>query len=80
MGYHLKPIPKGVLGEASKIVEECAELQDAVKQGNKVLQICELCDIVGAVEAYASSFNLTLADIIKMKDATKSAFESGERT
>lgn len=79
MGYHSKPIPKGVLGEPSKIVEECLELQDAVGQGNKVLEICEMCDLIGAIEARAARFNLTIDDLVKMKDATKSAFQEGER-
>jgi hypothetical protein len=79
MGYHIDHIPKGKLGEFSKIVEEFLELKDGFFQENKVLQICEMCDLLGAIEAYAATFNLTLADLIKMKEATKEAFQEGKR-
>ena len=79
MGYHLSKIPKGKLGEFSKIQEEYLELYDAYMQENKILELCELCDLVGAIEAYAKSFNLGLDDIIKMKEANKKAFEDGTR-
>jgi hypothetical protein len=32
VGYHLSPIPKGILGEFSKIEEEFLEAKDAIKQ------------------------------------------------
>ena len=35
MGYHLRKIEKGTLGEFSKIKEEFEELEDANKQSNK---------------------------------------------
>lgn len=80
MGYHAKKIQKGVLGNFSKIKEEFEELEDGVQQNNPVLQICECCDLIGAVEAFVSTnFNLSLDDLIKMKECTKSAFEVGER-
>ena len=78
-GYHKTDVKKGKLGEISKIDEEYFELQDAHTQGNPVMEICELCDMIGAIEAYVKKFNLTLTDLIKMKDATKGAFESGYR-
>lgn len=79
MGYHKKHIEKGVLGEVSKIREEFEELMDASEQNNPILEICELCDLVGAIEAYANRFNLKLSDIIKMKESTADAFRTGER-
>jgi phosphoribosyl-ATP pyrophosphohydrolase len=80
MGYHKTEITKGILGEFSKINEEFEELTDANNQDNKVLIICELCDLIGAIEAYSTqNFNLSLDDLIKMKDATKSAFQDGKR-
>lgn len=79
MSYHTIQIDKGVLGEFSKIKEEFQELEDAVNQENKVLQICELCDLIGAIEIYSEKFNLSLQDLIKMKDSTKNAFKSGTR-
>ena len=79
MGYHKKEIKKGTLGEFSKIEEEFYELKDAKQQENKVLQICELCDLIGAIEAYALQWNLTLDDLMQMKTATASAFKEGKR-
>ena len=79
MGYHKAKIDKGVLGEFSKIREEFMELEDGHFQANLVLEICEMCDLIGAIEAYAAKFNISLDDLIKMKDSTKSAFISGDR-
>lgn len=79
MGYHLTNIPKGKLGELSKIEEEFLELKDAAFQCNKVLCICELCDLVGAIEAYAKQFNLKIDDLALMANKTKAAFEDGTR-
>ena len=79
MGYHHRSIKAGVLGEISKVEEEVAEFIDAQEQDNKVLQICELCDIYGALEAVAEKFGLNMNDLRKMSNATKSAFQDGER-
>lgn len=80
MGYHKTQIEKGILGEYSKIKEEIQELDDAYQQEAKVLIICELCDLIGSIEAYSKTqFNLSLDDLIKMKDMTKSSFEEGKR-
>jgi hypothetical protein len=79
MGYHKKEIRKGKLGEFSKIQEEMEELEDAVSQNIPPLIICELCDMLGAIELYAQKWNLSLDDLIKMKDLTKSAFIEGKR-
>ena len=81
MSYHLNEIPRGVFGEISKIDEELCELVDAVQQGNKIMTLCELSDIVGAIEGFLEKQHptITLADLIIMKDATKRAFVSGAR-
>lgn len=80
MGYHEREIAIGELGEFSKIKEEFEELEDAHEQNSPVLEICELCDLIGAIEAYAASYNLKLEDLIKMMEATKSAFKEGSRS
>jgi NTP pyrophosphatase (non-canonical NTP hydrolase) len=80
MAYHKIEIEKGTLGEFSKIKEEFQELEDAVSQNHPVLEICELCDLIGAIEMYANKFNLSLKDLIKMKESNKNAFLSGKRT
>lgn len=80
MGYHNREIEKGVLGEFSKIKEEFEELEDAFEQSDKILQLCELTDLVGAIELYVENkFNLTLEDLKKFSDKTKSAFKENKR-
>jgi hypothetical protein len=79
MGYHKRKIEKGVIGEYSKVKEEFEELTDAFEQDCKGLIICELTDLVGAIEEYAKKFNLTLADLKQFSDLTKSAFQEGKR-
>lgn len=79
MGYHKTKIPKGILGEFSKIEEEFLELKDAKEQGDKILILCELTDILGAIEEYIKKYNLTLYDLKLFSDKTKEAFKEGNR-
>jgi hypothetical protein len=39
----------------------------------------EMSDMLGAMEAVAAKYNVTLADLITMKEATQRAFKSGHR-
>lgn len=80
IGYHLKIIDKGEFGEFSKIKEEFEELADAVQQKCKILQMVELCDLLGAIEGFAlKKYNLHMEDLLQMKELTKRSFENGER-
>ena len=80
MGYHINKIPKGNLGHFSKIKEEYLEFLDAYHQGNPILELCELSDLIGAIEAYAlNHYDIELDDIIKMMECTKSSFQEGLR-
>lgn len=79
--YHKAEIVKGVYGMPSKIFEEVAEFADALEQGNKILELCELADILGAIGGYVETrFNLTVEDITEMMKLNRKAFESGYRT
>lgn len=78
-GYHTKKIQKGVLGQISKVQEEVDEFLDAQEQGNKIMMLCELSDIYGALESLAEANGVTLTDLKIMSDATKRAFENGHR-
>lgn len=80
MGYHTVEIPRGKYGEFSKIEEEFLELQDAVNQNNPVMMLCELTDLIGAIEGYARKWNITLDDLLRMKASTESAFKDGTRS
>ena len=80
MGYHKRVIEKGKLGNFSKIREEYEELLDAFEQKDKILQLCEMSDLIGAIEAYASEkFNISLEDIISFSEKTKKAFKEKKR-
>jgi phosphoribosyl-ATP pyrophosphohydrolase len=79
MGYHKRFIKKGVIGEISKIREELEELEDASEQEVKIMIACELSDLFGAIEAFAETQGLTMADLEKMSNLTRSAFREGHR-
>jgi hypothetical protein len=80
MGYHKQEIFKGILGDSSKIREEFEEFLDAVEQENPILELCELADLLGAIEAYSiKKYNISLIEIYRMTEATVSAFKEGER-
>jgi NTP pyrophosphatase (non-canonical NTP hydrolase) len=80
MGYHINKIKKGVLGEFSKIQEEFEELSDAVQQEDKILQLCELSDLIGAIECFVESkLFMSLDDLIRFSNKTKSAFKENKR-
>jgi hypothetical protein len=80
-GYHLISIPKGEIGEISKIQEEVLELEDAFKQGAKIMALCELSDLYGAMEAFIERHHpgSTMKDIRKMSKLTRRSFKVGER-
>ena len=79
MSYHLVEIPKGVYGNASKITEEYKEFIDAYRQGCSIMELVELSDLLGAIEAYVLKFGMSLDDLKQFSDVTKRAFESGHR-
>lgn len=79
MAYHLNEIPKGKLGEFSKIKEEFLELEDAVEQNDDILILCELSDMIGAIEEYCKKWNIDLQKLKSFSDKTKSSFVEGKR-
>ena len=80
-GYHLTEIPKGELGQPSKITEEYLEFMDAIKQNNKILALVELSDMIGAIESYLETNceGITIKDVINMTRVTQRAFKNGKR-
>lgn len=81
-GYHLADIPKGKLGEISKIREELDELIDAEAQGVRIMALVELSDLVGALRAYLSRYypGFTVSDLERMSHVTERAFRNGHRS
>lgn len=80
-GYSVRDIPKGELGEFSKIYEELQELKDAIDQGAGVMGLVELSDMYGAMESYLERHfpGFTMEDVKRMSNITKRAFQSGRR-
>lgn len=80
-GYHIATINKGSLGDLSKIQEELDELKDAEAQGIRIMQLVELSDLVGAIEAYLNQHfpGMSMSDLSSMAFATKRAFQNGFR-
>jgi hypothetical protein len=80
MAYHVRDIKKGVIGEFSKIEEEFDELLEAREQNAKVLELCELADLLGAIDLYLKKhFSMKLDDVTLMMKMTQQAFLEGER-
>jgi hypothetical protein len=79
MGYHLSTIPKGIVGEFSKIEEEFFEAKDASMQNDSVLMLVELSDMIGAIEEYVKKWNMSIDDLKSFSDKTKLAFKDGTR-
>lgn len=80
MGYHKTPIlTKGVMGSSTKVREELEELEDAIDQKCKILILCEMSDLYGALDAIAATYGVTMEDLKQMSDLTKSAFRDGTR-
>lgn len=81
MGYHVRKIPRGTWKEFSKIEEEFMELLDSHEQGVKIMELCELADLYGAIKGYIENkYNMTMEDLEKMNERTSEAFKDGTRT
>lgn len=83
MGYHLREItPQGKYGESTKILEEADEFRESLAQGNVLMALLELSDMIGAIQGWLElNFpGITLADLITMSQATRRAFFDGTRT
>lgn len=81
-GYHLVAIPRGELGEISKIREELDELADAMAQDSRVMAAVELSDLIGAIQAFMDRHlpGTTIQDLLTFSAITKRAFQNGRRT
>lgn len=80
IGYHLINIPKSKIGTFDKILEEVIELKDAKLQGNKIMELVELSDLIGSIKYYVKQeYKMDLSDLIKMSETTERAFVNGER-
>ena len=80
-GYHLKDIPRGEIGELSKIKEELLELEDAMEQSARIMALVELSDLYGAMECFLQQHfpDMSMDDLERMSTVTKRAFSSCAR-
>lgn len=80
-GYHKKEIPKGKVGELSKVYEELLEAFEAESQGVGIMTLVELSDMLGAVDSFLQQHypGFTIADLLAMTTVTQRAFVSGRR-
>lgn len=58
--FHKREIKKGIYGELSKIEEELQEAYDAQEQGQDLMLLIELSDMIGAIEGVAKKHGMTL--------------------
>lgn len=81
-GYHLRPIPRGVFGDLSKIAEELEEVRDAEEQGVAIMLLVELGDLYGAIDGYLKKRfpDITMDDLRTFSEVTQRAFRNGHRT
>ena len=51
--FHKRPIlTKGVVGDLSKVREELEEIEEALEQGDDMLVLVEVVDLLGAIHAF----------------------------
>jgi len=81
LGYHVRDIPKGKVGEPDKIVEEAYEILDAHEQGIRIMAELEMSDLYGALDRYREMYypELKMKDIERMYRVTRRAFDNGKR-
>lgn len=80
-GYHMMDIPKGQVGEPSKIIEEAYEILDAHNQGIKIMTHIEMSDLYGALDRYRERHHpdISMKDLKGMYRVTRRAFDNGKR-
>lgn len=62
--WHTKDITKGVYGELSKIQEELDEAFDAQEQGQDLMLLIELSDMIGAIEGVSQRYGMSIEQLL----------------
>lgn len=79
-GYHNALIQKNSIGTFEKILEEFEELKDAKMSKNKIMELVEISDLIGAIQLYIKKeYNMTMDDLDVMNKTTQRAFLNGRR-
>lgn len=78
MGFHTREIKRGIYGELSKIEEELHEAIDALEQGQELMLLIELSDMIGAIEGISKKYGFTIEQLLKFSRLrSKVAIEEG---
>lgn len=64
MNFHKREIEKGSYGQLSKIKEELEEAFDAEEQGQVLMLLIELSDIIGAVEGVSKKYGFSIENLL----------------
>ena len=73
-GYHLTEIPRGKIGDFSKIKEEFLEFCDAVEQKAHIMALVELSDLLGSIKlflfknGYQDQWSFIISDFIHQNE------------
>lgn len=62
--FHEVEIEKGIYGELSKVQEELDEAKDAESQGQDLMLMIELADIIGAAAGVAEKYGMSLDQLV----------------
>ncbi|QXM18482.1 hypothetical protein Phab24_id036 [Acinetobacter phage Phab24] len=79
MSYHKIKIHKHNVESIFKLQEEFFEYLDAVANNNPIMAVQELSDLYGCLENEITKYGMSMEDLRKMSDLTKSVFTSGFR-
>jgi len=79
MSYHKIKICKHDVKSPFKLQEEFFEYLDAVANKNPIMAVQELSDLYGCLENEISKYGMSVEDLKKMSELTKSVFKSGLR-
>lgn len=61
--FHVRQIARGEYGQLSKIEEERQEALDALEQGQRLMLLVELADMLGAIEGVVARDGASVVDL-----------------
>jgi len=77
--WHTMEITKGELGRLSKIREELEEAEDAEAQGQDLMLLFELSDIIGACGLVAKRYGMSLDQLVTFSKLRSKVAEADKK-
>jgi len=77
--WHTMEITKGELGRLSKIREELEEAEDAEAQGQDLMLLFELSDIIGACGFVAKRYGMSLDQLVTFSKLRSKVAEADKK-